>query len=699
MRQPARQPSRSNSMPTSTIQNRLATEIVHDAKKMTKAMNAWMIILSDRGKQPRVIKAPKKVQAPFALAPEGLIRYLSEKKKVFLWLPRGQGKFMMGKACDCLALAGNQWKKRLDQDMIWLGGYEKNKALLFLPLVVDQPTRYLLVLERAHWTAGQVGQLALFVRLSARALQVASESRQLEKRMRRSNAISEIAQNINTSLEIEYLLRLIVLEVSKAMNCQAGNIWLLHDQPAKMEMKIAIGLTEKLKENLLASTPDIKGGDWKTGILVETIQSFKDDRAAIFAGTGFKTVLTIPLQTKNKIIGMIQLFSKWSRDALQEEDNLFRTLANLAATVIDNARLFKESQRKAQELLAVYEVGQLVSDTSNMDQALTHMVDRISETLNVEKCWIMFYHQSEKVLRAHPIAIGAVDEQLRALEIGVQQESISAIVFRSGKPMFSNDAREMPVVQEEYEGIFNLHNVMAVPMRGREEILGVILVGNKRKQVLFTGHDVRLFKTLASAAANAVQHAKLYDRLERSNLSMVKVISKMIDAQEPYTRGHSNRVAYYASRLAQEVNCSTSEVEQIRMAGLLHDIGKLGTAENMLLAANERRCRKPHVLIGEQMLQDVDFPWEVNHLVKYHHEHVDGTGSPEGLTADQIPLGARIIAVADTFDVTVSVQDGKEHSSEEGLAALRAAAGTRLDPQLVNVFIKVWPELNKHRID
>ena len=184
---------------------------------------------------------------------------------------------------------------------------------------------------------------------------------------------------------------------------------------------------------------------------------------------------------------------------------------------------------------------------------------------------------------AERIAVGAVEEQLAALHFPLNAPGVSTQVFRLARPFYSNDAEQEGLVQAEFKGIFNLRNLMAVPLRSREQTLGVFLAANKRAGDIFAGADVRLFRTLASEATVVIQNANLYDKLRRSYFSVVQVISEMVDARERYTRGHSERVSQYATLLAKQIHLPTEAVETITIAGLLHDIGKIGISEKILL--------------------------------------------------------------------------------------------------------------------
>ena len=171
-------------------------------------------------------------------------------------------------------------------------------------------------------------------------------------------------------------------------------------------------------------------------------------------------------------------------------------------------------------------------------------------------------------------------------------------------------------------------------------------------------------------------------------------IATVLEIKDPYTRDHGRRVAIYARRLAERIHQPSKAVESIRLGGLMHDIGKIGMSDRIL---KNTRNRLPddllaevrlHPLIGVALLRDFDIPAAVIDYVQYHHEQIDGSGYPFGLTKDQIPLGAKIIRVADCFDAITTDRPYQQRKSWiEAAAILRQISGTDLDPDLVDAFI------------
>lgn len=196
------------------------------------------------------------------------------------------------------------------------------------------------------------------------------------------------------------------------------------------------------------------------------------------------------------------------------------------------------------------------------------------------------------------------------------------------------------------------------------------------------------------------RHAfQLYRDMRQNYLDTIETLSVAIDAKDPYTYGHSERVARYAVALGREINLSDAELEQLRYVALLHDIGKIAVRDGVLnkagrLDKKEMNEIQLHSTVGAEITKKLRFFKDGYRIVLYHHEHWDGGGYPHGLTREAIPLGSRIIAVCDAFDAMTSNRPYRAAMSPlAAIEELKHCAGTQLDPKLVQVFIRAYERL------
>ncbi len=181
----------------------------------------------------------------------------------------------------------------------------------------------------------------------------------------------------------------------------------------------------------------------------------------------------------------------------------------------------------------------------------------------------------------------------------------------------------------------------------------------------------------------------------------IRAIIEALDAKDSYTLGRSRRVTYYSLKLAKKLNLSESELGKIELAGLLHDIGMIGVSDDVLfktekLSDEEFQEIKLHVDHGVKILEDIKQLRDVIQIIRYHHEHYDGNGYPYGVKGEEIPLGSRIIAIADAYDGMVSNRVYREAMKpQDALQVLENLSGKQFDPALIEIFKEILPDILK----
>jgi putative nucleotidyltransferase with HDIG domain len=233
------------------------------------------------------------------------------------------------------------------------------------------------------------------------------------------------------------------------------------------------------------------------------------------------------------------------------------------------------------------------------------------------------------------------------------------------------------------------------PIVVKQKLKGMVFTGPKLSDREYTSSDLDMLQSICNSAGIGLDNARLFNELQNTYLSTVKALVSIIEAKDPYTRGHTERVADYAVALGKKLRLSKDALRDLAFGAVLHDIGKLVVFERILnkpgqLNDEEWEILKEHPSIGANIIRNMDFLSGTVDSVRHHHEAYDGSGYPGGLAGEGIPLGARIIAVADCFDaMTTDRPYRKAFSHKVALSTLRERAGTQFDPSVVEKFIEL----------
>ena len=262
--------------------------------------------------------------------------------------------------------------------------------------------------------------------------------------------------------------------------------------------------------------------------------------------------------------------------------------------------------------------------------------------------------------------------------------------YDEAKPLLvheNNDVRGLPV---------SIRSLMMVPLNIRKKVFGVLAVVATKSDVRFLEKDLYYMSFMTHRAAYAIENIALYENIYENLLATLYAFVRAIEARDPYTKEHSNRVTRIAVALCKAMGGSQEQQEILDVAGQLHDIGKIGIRDNILLkpgrlTEEEFSIIKEHPVIGANIVEQLGLWDQPKNIIRCHHERFDGKGYPDGLAGEEIPALARILSVADVYDAIASDRAYRKRMQEDKiLKIMYDGSGTQFDPQVIDAFRKLY---------
>lgn len=345
-------------------------------------------------------------------------------------------------------------------------------------------------------------------------------------------------------------------------------------------------------------------------------------------------------------------------------------------------------REKRTELAALYETSQVASVTLDLKEILSFVVAKALEHFRAAGTAVLLIDKDTGQLRV-------AETRGRLSGLGdtasmVSEDGVEGRVARTGQaelhPRPKRSLRRL-LLERGHK------SRLCVPLVSRGSTVGVLTLESDGNRERFDENDLKLATTFASQAATSIENIRLYHDLRQLALSTMTALASAIDAKDSYTRGHSERLANYAVGLAQHLGLPESERRSIECAATLHDIGKIAISDSILkkagpLTAEEWSLMRTHPVRGAQMVESIDFLRDAVPLILHHHERYDGKGYPAGLAGEDIPLGARVLAVVDAWEAMTSDRAYRRALTyEQAAAELVRNAGKQFDPHLVTAFL------------
>lgn len=581
-------------------------------------------------------------------------------------------------------------------------------SAIIIPLTTNTQSVGILVVgntkKRKNFGVNALEEATVFANLSAMTIEHDSLIGERESRIREMEKLNILAKRFSSVQTLEGLIGLSFEYLAQFIPHDLGLVCLFKEDDETRYFVSRLPLSPSSLDNLTTHVNEISQKIRTTpSKLVRCQQLFLPGQNTLSMDRVFRkkiqSFLTVPLTVQGKNIGLINLSSTAVKAFNREHLRTFSTLSSLLSTAIENVKIRLYLERRIDEISVLFEISQSITSTLVLDEVLDSIVNFSMEMMSALRCELRLINESEELLEVRA-SRGLSKSFLASTAIKVG-EGIIGNCFSKKLPVSVVDARKDP--RTRYIGMVRrekLAGLLAVPILQRGNAIGVITVYTSKPRD-FSQDEIDLLSTFASQASIAIENARLYAEMKRQYLSMVMALAAAIEAKDSYTHGHSQNVMEYAVKIAEKMNLSEEEVDTIRYAGLLHDIGKIGIKDVILckqdkLTENEISEIQRHPEYGAGIMERVEILHDIAPLTLYHHERYDGKGYPLGLKGNQIPLGARILAVADTYDAMIADRPYRkalpfEHVKRE----MKKVAGAQLDPHVVKVFFDILKDEKK----
>lgn len=409
----------------------------------------------------------------------------------------------------------------------------------------------------------------------------------------------------------------------------------------------------------------------------------------------FGSCIIAPIIAGDEVVKILIMFNKHPYIYNNNDIELMDILREQIGILLFNRILFEQMKIKALGFEKLMNV--IISIKSSFDieelitKALTESIKKIF--INASGVVILLTESNELKIRSQYGYKG------RLFDNRIPIDSIAGWVFRNNKNLFIKDIRTIKFFNPVSDGLFMKDSVIISPIPSKGKIVGVISLTKHNEQ--FSREDLYFLSILSNYIGSLIENSRLYANIKNDYINTIYSLAAAVDAKDHYTHGHSATVMKYATKIAEKMGLSSEEIETIKYGALLHDIGKIGISENIInkpskLTKEEYAIMKMHPQLGANIVSKINSLKKLVPLILSHHEWVNGAGYPLGLKGEEIPIGARIISVADAFSTITSKRPYRDGLSIDlAVKEIKKYAGVQFDVKVVSVFEKVIEEETK----
>ena len=591
-------------------------------------------------------------------------------------------------------------------DPRWLRVETQVRSAMFVPVEHQNRLRGVLgvLTNRANaFTPQDERLLGLIANQAAVALQNARLFEETQRRMAELEAVNKISTALRLSQTLEEMLPALLDEILTILGTSAGQITLSDVHSDELHVAVARGW--------FAQAPEVSKAD--EGIRVHVMKTgqsyvlreFKSDpntsegsRSQVPGGWGGALV---PLRAGREVIGVLVVSVPLPREIQPDEVQLLNTLAEIAGNAIHRARLHRQTEDQVRHLSALHTIDTAITASLDLRFTINLILEQVISQLKIDAADVLLFRPLSQTLE-YGAGRGFRTESLRHTHL-LLGEGLA------GRAALERRMIDVPDLTQDPDGLLRSKKLgseqfvayYAAPLLAKGQIKGVLEIFH-RAPLNPDQEWLDFLEALATQLAIAIDSAELFVDLQRSNVELAVAYnntlegwSRALDLRDKETEGHTERVTKLTEQLARHMGLGEAELVNVRRGALLHDIGKMGIPDSILLKPGmlfeeEWEIMRKHPVYVYELLQPIPFLRSALDIPHCHHEKWDGSGYPRGLRGEQIPLAARIFAIVDVWDALCSDRPyRKAWAKERALEFIGSESGKHFDPRVVQVFLEL----------
>lgn len=557
------------------------------------------------------------------------------------------------------------------------------------------------------------GTLFLLIRGASRELiQKNEENQALLVTERKARELAERLERLNhalsENLDLRKLLDLICRESVDVFKTHAAFLWLLEGDDLVGFSAFGSGADQFIGMKVRIYDPNLLGARIareRRPILVNHAFTSTEVDQGMVERFHIESIMGIPLIKGTSVLGSLMILDCENPERFDLQDlEMAWVLGNDAALAIDNARLYEQAQLHLKHEKALREIDLAITSNQELSATLRVVLHQTAVRLHVDACAVLVLDQATQTLQCTSDQ-GFQTEFIKKTHLRLGEGRVGIAV--QDQRIFGQAAIHSASEISDREELIQAENFAAyfiAPLVAKDKLLGALEIYH-HSPLIMKAEWLKFLETLAGQTAIAIDNATLLADLQRSNLDLMLAYdttlegwSTALDLRDKETEGHTQRVTEMTLKLAERMGIGSGELIHIRRGALLHDVGKLGVPDRILLKPDkltpeEWEIMQMHPTYAYQMLKPIAYLGQAVDIPYCHHEKWDGTGYPRGLKCEEIPLEARIFCIVDVYDALRSNRPYRAAWPKDKIINyIRGLSGTHFDPRVVEAFLEMVTE-------